>query len=272
MKIVVNADDLGYSAHRDRGIFDCFQKGYISAASLMVNGPTAVAAAGQAVEVGLCMGLHLNLTEGAPVADNVSSLIHADGTMCYKNEFWAMSRNPSPTFLEDVKKEAVAQLERFKLLSGQYPIHVDGHQHVHIAPGVATVLAGVFATYGVTSVRIPDEDVSEMDWLPDEKRKRYENRYFYAIKARIIYKKHGIVAPECFVGLGLCGTDMTHERMTAALKNTYGMVECMVHPGHPGFMGTATEPFNDPFDTSPDRLHEYTMLNFFVDRILTEWN
>ena len=75
MKIIVNADDLGYSTHRDYGIFDCYRKGKISAASLIVNGPTAAAAAAQAMSEKLCIGLHLNLTEGHPVSSNVPSLV-----------------------------------------------------------------------------------------------------------------------------------------------------------------------------------------------------
>ena len=64
MSLIINADDLGYSEHRDNGIFDCFQNGSISAASLIVKGPTSKSAAEKAKSLGLYIGLHLNLTEG----------------------------------------------------------------------------------------------------------------------------------------------------------------------------------------------------------------
>ena len=66
MSLIINADDLGYSKHRDNGIFACFENSSISAASLIVNGPTSEAATERAKKLGLCLGLHLNLTEGSP--------------------------------------------------------------------------------------------------------------------------------------------------------------------------------------------------------------
>lgn len=52
MSLIINADDLGYSSHRDAGIFECFANKCLTSASLMVNGPTAESAARKAVEVG----------------------------------------------------------------------------------------------------------------------------------------------------------------------------------------------------------------------------
>ena len=34
-----------------------------------------------------------------------------------------------------VKKEIVAQIERFNSKMGYKPTHIDGHQHVHVLPG-----------------------------------------------------------------------------------------------------------------------------------------
>ena len=64
MSLIINADDLGYSENRDAGIFDAHACRAITAASLIVNGPTAQKAAKKAKEVGLYLSLHLNLTEG----------------------------------------------------------------------------------------------------------------------------------------------------------------------------------------------------------------
>jgi predicted glycoside hydrolase/deacetylase ChbG (UPF0249 family) len=34
-----------------------------------------------------------------------------------------------------VEVEMQAQIDRFELLMGKKPFHVDGHQHVHLLPG-----------------------------------------------------------------------------------------------------------------------------------------
>ena len=46
-ELIVTADDLGYSAERDAGIFEAFERGIVTQASLLVTGPTAAAAARQ---------------------------------------------------------------------------------------------------------------------------------------------------------------------------------------------------------------------------------
>ena len=42
-----------------------------------------------------------------------------------------------------MKQELTAQLEKFKVLTGRYPARVDGHQHVHVFPGIRDVFAEV---------------------------------------------------------------------------------------------------------------------------------
>lgn len=268
MKIIVNADDLGYSTHRDYGIFDCYRKGKISAASLIVNGPTAAAAAAQAMSEKLCIGLHLNLTEGHPVSSNVPSLVQDSGQLYYKMSFWQLDFD-----IEDICRETIAQLELFRTLTGAYPQHVDGHQHVHIIPRIAEAIAPILKAYGVRSVRIPDEDVSDYSWLPTTQRERYHRRYITAVNARLIYQKQAIRAPHCFRGLGIGGALMSSERLDAALKGTFGTVEIMVHPGFSGTdSGCPTDIFNDIFDISPDRLIEMQMLQYFQKMELTDWS
>ena len=38
LKFIINADDLGICVERDTAIFDLFEKGLISSASILVNG------------------------------------------------------------------------------------------------------------------------------------------------------------------------------------------------------------------------------------------
>ena len=254
MQLIVNADDLGYSPHRDRGIFQAFQDGIVTSASLIVNGASAEHAAKQAQAIGLEMGLHLNLTEGKPLT-NAPSLTNFAGTMHYKMKIWEESLKE-----EDVQQETIAQLERFKQLTGSYPYHIDGHQHVHVAPRIAEIIAPLLQQYGVRSTRIPDQDVDKIKWLEDDVRARYNRRYATSVKARLTYAKYGISAPEC-IGVGLCGTQMTQHRIKACLEGMSGTVELMVHPGHNSTGETAgCGSVEDGFDDDEGRKHECTVL------------
>ncbi|KAA0153596.1 hypothetical protein FNF29_02984 [Cafeteria roenbergensis] len=79
-RVIVTADDCGYSTPRDDGILEAFEAGLISRGSVMVNGMTARQMVARAVLVGMPVGLHLNLTEGLPLSppSAIPSLVTMD--------------------------------------------------------------------------------------------------------------------------------------------------------------------------------------------------
>lgn len=49
---------------------------------------------------------------------------------------------------------------------GRAPTHVDGHQHVHVLPGVCQVFAEALQAYGVRFTRLPlERGVGGCTWL-----------------------------------------------------------------------------------------------------------
>jgi predicted glycoside hydrolase/deacetylase ChbG (UPF0249 family) len=264
--LIINADDLGYSPHRDAGIFAAYQKGYISSASLMVNGANVIAASQHAKELQMPVGLHLNLTEGIPLT-RATNLRDDEGCLLYKMNFWWLKKTPE--VLTDILEETKAQVERFKELMGYYPTRVDGHQHAHIASHVPEVLAPYFQEIGVRHIRIPDQDPDELTWLDAETLRRYETRYVPAVAARLIYCSHGLKTTIHFMGLGLAGQYMTIHRITNAISKCYGTIEFMVHPG---FLAN-THISDDPFDTDPGRHREYLVLRALKNKYkLIQWS
>jgi len=270
MRLIINADDLGYSKHRDAGIFDAFKNSAISAASLMVNGPTAVEAAHKAIEMGLYLGLHLNLTEG-PSLTGPSSITTNENEMFYKNDFLNLITTDFQKYVDAIDKETRAQIERFQELTGQFPCHIDGHQHVHIFPGIPDLLAPLFQEYGVKSTRIPDEDVSNCEWLDPDRKKRYENRFVSCLKGRLVYKSFDVRAPECFVGLTLMGNDQSSARFVQAISTSFGTIEWMVHPGT--VVSSPSVSFSDKFDQDRGREHELLTLKGMTHALeLVDWS
>ena len=296
--IVFNADDLGYSEWRDAGIFRAYHQGLVTAASLLVNGASAASAAKRAIEEGLDIGVHLNLTEGVPLCDRslISLLLDDNSKLRYKTAFWKSCETASPEFYEQIIFETRAQLQEFRRLTGGISAtHIDGHQHVHIAPGVASVLAPLFASEGILTTRITDENISALVWIPQNTRARWAERIDSARLSRAIYARHGIYASDCFLGQGCGGQYMSKSRlltlvhrqlplrkvtglmspMTAATTssgtlqfNNMPTAECMVHPGG-GVQGDVRDDaaaagcgdgVADKFALSPDRQHECTVL------------
>jgi predicted glycoside hydrolase/deacetylase ChbG (UPF0249 family) len=103
-RLIVNADDLGFTAGVNRGILEAHERGIVTSASLMVDRAGAEDGAAIARRTpSLSVGLHA-------VLDRRDELIV--GT-------------------EDCDAELTRQLERFEQLVGRRPTHIDSHHHTH---------------------------------------------------------------------------------------------------------------------------------------------
>lgn len=247
--VLVCADDLGYSAARDAGILRCIRAGAVHRVSLMVRGCSAAGALPAAVAAGVPVALHLNLTEGAPASApvDVPSLVDpSTGSMLGKVGFRAALARGAVA-LADVAREAAAQVALYRALhpTGDGPRAFDGHQHVHVLPGVAAALAAALAPLGVAATRIPEwagdavEPLGHLDATGSGARAAFYRAVSAdARAARAVYARAGIDAiASVFVGFGLSGSDCTLERVRATLlaaraaAGSSGCVEWMAHPG-----------------------------------------
>jgi predicted glycoside hydrolase/deacetylase ChbG (UPF0249 family) len=84
--LIVNADDLGIFPGVNRGILEAHLNGIITSTTAMINLPDAEEGIRmvQREAPRLGMGLHFNLSFGAPVTppEQVPSLIKANGRFC----------------------------------------------------------------------------------------------------------------------------------------------------------------------------------------------
>lgn len=185
--------------------------------------------------------------------------------------------------LEEVGIEVRAQIAAFKQLTGVPPTYLDGHQHVHVLPGIAAVVARVAAREGVKFVRIPDELPTHFEGhVSTDRSAFYRTVTSQASDARQVMADEGLVGADSFLGLGLMGADLTHERLRrrlrALLQDAQAYASCpskgypsggprarlhawdgayvaeyMCHVGKPSAQG-------DDFSKSPDRLQELRLL------------
>lgn len=252
--LIVTADDLGIDPRRDDGILVAYARGAITQASLMVRGRSAESAADAAHRVGLPLGLHLDLTETPPSAPapEIATLLGADGRKLGKHGLRAAFArgdvDPS-----HVGREAIAQIDLFARLTGARPSHVDGHQHAHIVPGIAEILAPVLAEAGIYTTRIPSQRDVRVD--DPEAARFYRGVSVEAEAARPIYARSGVRSTEAFAGLDLMGTASAPEKLASAARahRQDASLELMCHPG---YVGEGVDDFNE----SPAREHELAVL------------
>lgn len=169
-----------------------------------------------------------------------------------------------------VREELEAQLSRFRELLGKSPTHVDGHQHVHVLPGVCQVFAEALQEYGVRFTRLPAErGVGSCAWLEAPARAFACTVERDARAAIGPFSRHGLRWTDAFVGLSTCGRHMSAHRVLGSLARALEDIpaghaltaELMAHPGYPSVPpagGCGEGP--DAFSCSWERLHELHVL------------
>jgi chitin disaccharide deacetylase len=133
-RLIVNADDLGLSPSVNTAIFDVFEAGNLTSATLMVAMPgTADAIARLPEHSGLAVGLHFCLTEGTALTGR-SSLTDSEGR--FRDRAGLIRAAYRGTVdAGDIRNELRAQLERMEAWNVK-PTHVDSHEHVHMMPRI----------------------------------------------------------------------------------------------------------------------------------------
>lgn len=146
--IVLGADDYGQAEAVSQGIIDLIQAGRLSATSSLVNGPDWRLHARWLLphRAKALFGLHLNLTQGAPLSPAARAALGNRFPGLSHLLFKALSRRLSPLV---IAAEFSAQLEAFKSAMGFYPAYLDGHQHVHHFPVVREGLRAFYEAAGL---------------------------------------------------------------------------------------------------------------------------
>jgi len=154
-RLIVSADDFGFTEGVNQAILECYKKGSVSNASLAVNmdaTENAILLAKQ--NPGLGVGLHFNLTLGKPLTDPklIPSLVNCNGLFYNRKEFENRSIFGLIRY-KDVEKELLAQI-KYYLNFNLTMTHIDSHQHIHLLPPLFTVISN-YCIQNSIPLRIP---------------------------------------------------------------------------------------------------------------------
>lgn len=153
IRLIVNADDLGSGASRDRGILAAFTHGIVTSASLLANGPGFALAAREALACHLPAGVHLNLSEGHALTGVIAGLTDAAGNFPGKAALRKLLL-AGQLNREGIRRELLAQIEHV-CAAGITPDHLDTHQHCLLFPALTGIIADVAESSGITALRLP---------------------------------------------------------------------------------------------------------------------
>jgi hopanoid biosynthesis associated protein HpnK len=230
--LIVNADDFGIAEAVNDGIVAAHDRGIVTSASVMATGPAfehAVALARSRPR--LAVGVHLVLTEHAPLAgSSVPSLTDANGRFPRHATALARRQLRRRAVAADVRRELDAQIRRVRE-AGLAITHLDGHQHVHVLPGIAQIVAELAAQHRIAAVRYPVERVRGYMLRSAKNLKRLAEQ----VALRLICARSPL-APlrrsDDFVGFYFGGR-LDERNLTTVLETLPrdGTVELMCHPG-----------------------------------------
>jgi chitin disaccharide deacetylase len=215
-KLVVNADDFGFTRDVNQGIVEAHRQGILTATTLMATGTAFDDAVRLAREnPALDIGVHLVLVGEPPFPATVAQLTRAV----------AFGRLR-------IYEELQAQVRRI-LDAGLEPTHLDTHKHTHLLPPVLEAVAQLSEEYKIPWVRRPfDFPLTParrgITWA-----KRATSKSLTVVRGRFarVLARHGCRSTDHFAGFQITGhygaADLV--RLIHALPE--GSTEFMCHPG-----------------------------------------
>jgi len=200
--LIVNADDFGLTQGVNAGILGAYRHGIVTSTTALVNGAIPRAQVDAALDSGIGIGLHINLTLGAPIT-GAPSLVDGGGRFMRDARQAAARARPA-----EIEAEIGAQFERFETLFRRLPSHLDTHHHIGLLSPVREVV---------------------LAWAV---RRRLPVRSQNA-SARRAARSAGLATPDHFFGESGPDAYWTPARALGHLKRLPGGVsEFMTHPGH----------------------------------------
>jgi hopanoid biosynthesis associated protein HpnK len=241
--LIVNADDLGWTAGVNRGIAEAHRHGIVTSTSLLANGCAFEDAVATASEMpGLGVGVHLNLSDGAPIApaQQVKSLLDEQGKFTGGPESLLMRLTTKNLQPKEVEKEWDAQIEKVRG-AGIRPTHLDGHKHVQMLPGLFGIALRLAKRHGIEAVRVSHEasplrtalsDGNESSVVTLKQGVQARGLKLLARDAREMAERAGIVTADYFCGIAQTGvlTKAGVQKLLGSLPE--GTTELMCHPGY----------------------------------------
>ena len=227
IRYFINADDFGRSESVNYAIAECFERGYISATSLMVNMPYCDQAVLLSKEKGfyLNVGLHLNISEGFPLSESIKKrpkFVCKDGK--FNKGFMKSIFNKLFLSLDDKKaltEEIDAQITKYN--SYGLKSHIDTHQHMHTIFSIMGVYVKCLKKQNFITVRRMDYQYKNISVLKKIRRNIYN---------RILQRETNVLTDYLARFDCLPEIDLTKRSIVGMRFTTSKIVELYCHPDY----------------------------------------
>ena len=224
-RLVVNADDFGFTPDVNAGIVEAHREGILTATTLMANGDAFDDAVRLARDTpSLDIGCHLvliqgwSLLTGRALPKSVPQLLTA------------LARRELRLY-----DELAAQVRHIQL-AGIRPSHMDTHKHTHLAPPVLEAVARLAAENDARWVRRPFDFPVTAARGAAPLLKRLTSDALRTTRRRFhrVLESHGCRTTDHFAGFQITGRFGPAELVELMRVIPEGSTEFMCHPGRCG--------------------------------------
>jgi hopanoid biosynthesis associated protein HpnK len=242
-RLIVNADDFGFTSGVNRAIIAAHTRGVVTSSTLMANGLAFAEAAQLAKTVPrLSVGCHVVLIDGEAIlrAEEIPSLMSRSGGSRFRDGLKAFAARALAGRIDagEIVAEATAQIRKIQT-AGIAVSHADTHKHTHLFPGILRPLLRAAAACGVRAVRNPFGPRLPLRSSQLLRRPGLWTRYAevrvlsrFAGKFREAVEREGFSTPDGTLGIEVTGT--LDETLFHAIARSIpeGTWEFVCHPGY----------------------------------------
>lgn len=230
-KLIVNADDFGYSDEVNKGIIESHLNGIVTSTSMIVNLPGFKSAVKLAKKYpSLDVGIHLNLTEGKPLIN--SSLASKGKFSTHYAKFILRRYNE-----EEIEAELEAQINKLEA-AGIKISHIDTHEHVHVSSLVFNIVVNLANKHNIKYIRIPDEKFTFKLFFSSIFNLQLFKKMilsFFSFNKKRTLKKNELKTTDNFYGV-LSTSPLTFTKMATVIRKIKdGTSELVCHPGNENY-------------------------------------
>jgi predicted glycoside hydrolase/deacetylase ChbG (UPF0249 family) len=227
-RLIVNADDFGFTPAVTAGILEAHAAGTVPSTSMMVRCAGWDDAVRQArATPTLDVGLHLNLLVGVPIAAVRSLVDRRSGRFLPLPALMARAL-AGRIDAGEVTAECEAQLSALGN-AGIGCTHIDSHRHTHALPVIRGAVAAVALRRGLALRRPVESHARVVGGLASQLHRAVVGAAWHVAGVRAPRTR----TADHFAGMALQGADRFAERLESLIDGLpSGTTELMVHPGH----------------------------------------
>lgn len=242
-RLIINADDFGFTAGVNRAIVEGCANGVVTSSTLMANVP----AFAQAVELAktmprLSVGCHVVLVDGRPLlpTEQIPSLVPHSAIPSFHTGLKSFVGRALVGRIDgdEIIAEATAQIRKVQE-AGIAVTHLDTHKHTHLFPGILRPLLRAARICGVRALRNPFGPRFPIGPTQLFKQRNLWMRYaevrFLSPLAHHFHEaisREGLVAPDGTVGIEATGFLDESLFRAIAQRIPNGTWEFVCHPGY----------------------------------------